>query len=198
MNIDPSVFPSTRVSARYKKVEHIFSLAWHRVSFDFPSVRVTAAGFLLLPWWKHEWSCCHTGTQVFDVASMSAGHMSKGSVWINGFSRDWWAVTDVRACVASPSPPFVSFSFAGVNYLIDFGTRLWDSGPVRVWKVLLDVVQVLQCTKMLLLIAAANNLLHESPSAGCTLHLGQTWSLAFKLSMEGMWGSSIPKWLLNQ
>lgn len=98
MNIDPSVFPSTRVSARYKKVEHIFSLAWHRVSFDFPSARVTAAGFLLLPWWKHEWSCCHTGTQVFDVASMSAGHMSKGSVWINGFSRDWWAVTDVRAC----------------------------------------------------------------------------------------------------
>lgn len=99
------------------KVERIFSLACHRVSFDFPSMRVTAAGFLPLPWWKHEWSCCQTGTQVFNVASMSAGHMSKGSVWINDFSRDWWAVTDVRACFPPPPPASLCFLifFAGVN-----------------------------------------------------------------------------------
>lgn len=71
-------------------------------------------------WRKHEWSCRQGGTEVFVAAS--GGHMSKGSVWINGFSRGWWAETDRCKGSALPTMP-LCFPLTRMNCLIDFGKQ---------------------------------------------------------------------------
>lgn len=114
------------------------------------SVRLTEPRFLHIS----RRPCRRGGTEVSVAAAASAGHASKGSVWISGFSRGRWAETD--RCEGGTRPtltPRVSLP------RIDFSTRaasirhvfvpLWD---YRVWfRMVLKSPNVLKgcCLKLL-------------------------------------------------
>lgn len=169
ISIDLSVIQRIRVNVSYKRCSVFF--AWLVTMFHlFLHCTVNCSRVPIYSWRKHEWSCCQRGTEVFAVAAISAGHMSKGFIWINGFSRDWWAQTEW--CKGT-----VCCLFSKVNQVIDFGKHQWScfcqTWPlVSLWRVLSDV-KILQCAKTFANSSYTQNLLHESPGPGCTLTLCQ-------------------------
>lgn len=119
-------------------------------------VGLTAPGFLPILWRKHEWSCCQEATEIFVVAAASARHMSKGSVWINDFSRGWSAKTDSSKGSALPTKASL-FWFTRMDCLIDFGKYHWSSiyqtcyrGNVSSWGVIWEGVKILSYAYYLL------------------------------------------------
>ena len=88
------IFQNIRVTPGHKKY-HVFWCGNVRLPHGLSSCLIwscyvrLSSGVPSDSWWKHKRSSCQGRTEVFVVAAASAGHMSKGSVWINDFSRGW-------------------------------------------------------------------------------------------------------------